>query len=246
MLDDDHRVILIYSWVIKGLGGLGAQGPSLLGTWGSTNTIPARECRLKTKKDVVNEFRRTEIIDAARTVFARRGFAHGIIDEIAEEAGIAKGTVYLYFRSKTEIYKAVLDHDMKVLKQRTLDRIDAAATLEGKIGAFILSRIENAETRREFFLIMDSDEENVAPTRSQFHEFLREPVQRLAAALSAASARGEAQAVLAERTACENTAWMIADITRGAIQRRLMGLSTCTAMEEADFLLAFVWRALAP
>jgi TetR/AcrR family fatty acid metabolism transcriptional regulator len=200
---------------------------------------------LKTKKDVVSEFRRTEIIDAARTVFARRGFAHGIIDEIAEEAGMAKGTVYLYFRSKTEIYKAVLDHDMTVLKQSTLDRIDAAPTLRAKIGAFILSRIENAETRREFFLIMDSDEENVAPTRSQFHEFLREPVQRLAASFSEASARGEVRPVFAEMAFCEKTAWLIADMTRGVIQRRLMGLNSGSAAEETGFLLAFVWRALA-
>ena len=201
---------------------------------------------MKTKKEIVSEFRRTEIIDAARTVFARRGFAHGIIDEIADEAGMAKGTVYLYFRSKTEIYKAVLDHDMKILKQSTLDRIDAAPTLQAKIGAFILSRIQNAETRREFFLIMDSDEENVAPTRSQFHEFLREPVQRLAASLSEASARGEVYPIPAEKAACEKTAWLIADMTRGVIQRRLMGLNSGSAAEEADFLLAFVWRALAP
>lgn len=195
---------------------------------------------MKTKKDVVSEFRRTEIIDAARTVFARRGFAHGILDEIAEEAGMAKGTVYLYFRSKTEIYKAVLDHDMKILKQSTLERIEAAPGLKEKIGAFILSRIENAESRREFFRIMDSEQENVAPTRSQFHEFLREPVQRLAAALAEASARGEVRPIPPEKTV-----WMIADMTRGTIQRRLMGVLTGTAEEEAGFLLDFVWRALA-
>ena len=84
---------------------------------------------MKTKQQVVSEFRRTEIVDAARTVFARRGFASGIMDEIAKEAGVAKGTLYLYFRSKTEIYKAVLDHDMRALKKNTLDRIEEAKGL---------------------------------------------------------------------------------------------------------------------
>jgi AcrR family transcriptional regulator len=107
--------------------------------------------QMKTKQELVSEFRRTEIVDAARTVFARRGFAHGIIDEIATEAGIAKGTVYLYFRSKAEIYKAILDHDMKTLKKGTLEQIDAATTLKEKISAFILIRLKNAETRKEFF-----------------------------------------------------------------------------------------------
>ena len=55
---------------------------------------------MKTKQQVVMEFRRQEILDAARTVFARKGFADGIVDDIAAEAGVAKGTIYLYFPSK--------------------------------------------------------------------------------------------------------------------------------------------------
>jgi TetR/AcrR family fatty acid metabolism transcriptional regulator len=154
---------------------------------------------MKTKRKIVYEFRRAEIIDAARTVFARRGFAHGIIDEIAKEAGIAKGTVYLYFRSKTEIYRAVLNHDMKVLKKGTRDEIDAAATLKEKIGAFILSRLRNAEARKDFFNIMDSEHGHLSMTRSQYREFLGEPVQRLASAIEEASRRGEIRQVPAER-----------------------------------------------
>lgn len=194
---------------------------------------------IKTKQKLVSEFRRAEIIDAARTVFARRGFAHGIIDEIAKEAGIAKGTVYLYFRSKTEIYKAVLDHDMKVLKKGTRDEIDAAITLKEKIGAFILSRLKNAEERKEFFRIMDSGQQNLSMTRSQYREFLAEPVQRLASAIEEASRRGEIRQVPSEKVA-----WIIADMTRGTIQRRLLGQSSSSLRRESEFLSSFIWAAL--
>jgi AcrR family transcriptional regulator len=51
----------------------------------------------KTKQEMVAEFRVTEILDAARKVFAQKGFAETTVDQIAEEAGVAKGTVYLYF-----------------------------------------------------------------------------------------------------------------------------------------------------
>jgi AcrR family transcriptional regulator len=81
---------------------------------------------MKTKQQVVTEFRRRAILDAARKVFARKGFADGIMDDIAAEAGLAKGTLYLYFGSKKEIYKALLHHDMEALKADTLRRIDAA------------------------------------------------------------------------------------------------------------------------
>jgi len=195
---------------------------------------------MKTKQQVVSEFRRTEIVDAARTVFARRGFAQGIMDEIAKEAGVAKGTLYLYFRSKTEIYKAVLDHDMKTLKASTLDRIDAAKSLKEKIRTFALARIERAEANKEFFRIMDSEGSALTYTRSQYRDWLREPVQRLAAAIEKASEQGKIRSMDAEKTA-----WLIADMTRGTIQRRLLSQSETAPAADADFLLNFIWASLA-
>jgi TetR/AcrR family fatty acid metabolism transcriptional regulator len=194
---------------------------------------------MKTKQQVVSEFRRTEIVDAARTVFARRGFAQGIMDEIAKEAGVAKGTLYLYFRSKTEIYKAVLDHDMKTLKTSTLDRIDAANGLKEKIRAFVLARIERAETNREFFRIMDSEGSALTYTRSQYRDWLREPVQRLADAIENASGQGKIRSFDPEKAA-----WLIADMTRGTIQRRLLSQSETAPAADAEFLLDFIWGSL--
>ncbi len=188
----------------------------------------------------MSEFRRTKIVDAARSVFARKGFVRGIMDEIAKEAGIAKGTVYLYFRSKREIYKAVLDRDMESLKTDTMERIEAAKTLKDKIRAFAQTRIENAEARKEFFQIMDTESGSLSFTRSQYRNWVREPVLRLATAIEVASRRREIRDVPPEKTA-----WIIADITRGTIQRRLLGQSDNTASEDCEFLLGFVWTALA-
>jgi AcrR family transcriptional regulator len=194
---------------------------------------------MKTKQQVVSEFRRTEIVDAARTIFARRGFAHGIMDEIAKEAGVAKGTLYLYFRSKTEIYKAVLDHDMRALKESTLGHLDAAKGLRDKIRAFALARIERAETNKEFFRIMDSEGGALSYTRSQYREWLREPVLRLAAAIEKAAEQGKIRPVDAEKTA-----WLIVDMTRGTIQRRLLAQTNSAPAADAEFLVDFIWASL--
>ncbi|MFQ6674043.1 MAG: TetR/AcrR family transcriptional regulator [Fidelibacterota bacterium] len=51
--------------------------------------------------------KRTQIIEAAIQVFAREGLERGKIADIAKEAGIGKGTVYEYFRSKGEIFSAI-------------------------------------------------------------------------------------------------------------------------------------------
>jgi AcrR family transcriptional regulator len=194
---------------------------------------------MKTKQQVVCEFRRQEILNAARSVFARKGFVNGIVDEIAREAGLDKGTIYLYIRSKRELYRAVLHHDMEALKTDTLKRIEAATGLREKIKAFTLARIENADAKRELFRIMDTESTSVSFTRSQYRGYLKEPVLRLASEIEDACRRGEIRSVQPERVA-----WAIADMTRGSIQRRLLGKSDAGPDDEAEFLLDLVWAAL--
>jgi TetR/AcrR family fatty acid metabolism transcriptional regulator len=57
--------------------------------------------------------KRTAILDAATAVFARRGFFGAQVADVAKAAGIAAGTVYLYFRSKDEILTSIFDRTMQ-------------------------------------------------------------------------------------------------------------------------------------
>lgn len=60
------------------------------------------------RPDVSNE-RKVQIINAAEGVFTRKGFDQARMDDIAEETGLSKGTLYLYFKSKDELIIAILD-----------------------------------------------------------------------------------------------------------------------------------------
>ncbi len=62
-----------------------------------------------TPRPNVSEQRRTQIIEAAQSVFARLGFHKARMDDIAQEAGVSKGTLYWYYRSKDAIIAAILD-----------------------------------------------------------------------------------------------------------------------------------------
>jgi AcrR family transcriptional regulator len=61
---------------------------------------------------------RSDLLEAAREVFLRRGFHVASLDEIAEEAGYTKGAVYSNFKNKDELFLAVLD-------LRLAERLDA-------------------------------------------------------------------------------------------------------------------------
>ena len=64
--------------------------------------LPAGK-RTRTKQD-----KRNAILNSAMIVFSRKGFHNALVDEIAELAGIAKGTIYRYFSSKDEILKELI------------------------------------------------------------------------------------------------------------------------------------------
>lgn len=55
------------------------------------------------RKEKEKEFKQNLITDAARKLFIEKGFDETTMDDIAREAGFAKGTVYLYFKSKNEL-----------------------------------------------------------------------------------------------------------------------------------------------
>jgi TetR/AcrR family fatty acid metabolism transcriptional regulator len=80
------------------------------------------------KKRVVKsaEERREEILEASLTLFAQKGFNETTVDDIAAAAGVAKGTIYLYFPSKEHILMALKQQFQKGLEMRCADVITDA------------------------------------------------------------------------------------------------------------------------
>jgi TetR/AcrR family transcriptional regulator, fatty acid metabolism regulator protein len=64
------------------------------------------------------EDKRRHLLDAAVRVFARKGFHASRVGDIAEEAGVAHGLLYHYFRSKDEVLEAVFHENWSVLVAR--------------------------------------------------------------------------------------------------------------------------------
>jgi AcrR family transcriptional regulator len=75
--------------------------------------------------------RREAILDAAHTIFARKGYAASGIADLAGELGIGHGTVYRYFDNKRDVAAAVLD--------RALERIGTVVTAEDPAGTGTLA-----------------------------------------------------------------------------------------------------------
>ncbi|MGD8749377.1 MAG: TetR/AcrR family transcriptional regulator [Balneolaceae bacterium] len=74
------------------------------------------------------ERRRNQIIDAAEKVIFSQGLDQATMDEIAEEAELSKGTLYLYFKNKNELYMAITERGSQILNDRIAKIFSGAHT----------------------------------------------------------------------------------------------------------------------
>ena len=86
--------------------------------------------------------KRERILDAAERIFARRGFFSARVSEIAREAGIADGTIYLYFKSKDELLISLFEHRMERVVTALQAAVAGGATPQEKLVSFIRTHLE--------------------------------------------------------------------------------------------------------
>src|SRR5438128_4364086 len=151
----------------------------------------------KSKEEVVQEFRVQSIQDAAMRVIARRGMAAATMQEIADEAGVAKGTIYLYFRDRDELVEKTFESAMTDLQRRVDEALEKEGPFEQRLRAVLAAQITFFEANREFFRLYISlryPEGNAHQQRRQKRHCApqyRSRVERIARLLTEAMDRGE-------------------------------------------------------
>lgn len=81
--------------------------------------------------------KRHDIIDGARRVFFHKGFDGASMDEIARAAAVSKATIYVYFESKADLFRALVEADKRQSAERLLDldeNEDDVAVLLHRVG----------------------------------------------------------------------------------------------------------------
>ncbi len=86
------------------------------------------------RKEREKQLRREEIVLAAEKIFFSKGFDLSTMDDIAEEAELSKGTLYLYFKSKEDLHMAVARKAIHLLKSVTLQATEGGANALEKLG----------------------------------------------------------------------------------------------------------------
>lgn len=105
----------------------------------------------RSKADVLRDFRTDQILDAATTVFGKLGYANASIERIAEEAGVARSTVYVYFPNKDLLLNQCLARHRVALNARVREAVASEGGLEARLAAFFTAVLVYVGQVSEFF-----------------------------------------------------------------------------------------------
>lgn len=141
------------------------------------------------------EDREAAIVAAGLDLFLEKGFAATKVDEVARRAGVAKGTVYLYFPSKEDLFQAVVRQSIEPL----IDVVEAIAHAPDSALPDILRRVFRtlydevvATDRREVVRLLIAEGGRFPELAASYHkQVVKRGTQALRSLMAEAVARGE-------------------------------------------------------
>jgi len=201
----------------------------------------------KSKEEVVQEFRMHSIQEAAMRVIARKGMAAATMQEIANEAGVAKGTIYLYFRDRDELVEKTFENAMTQLHARIDTALELDVPFEPKLRAMLAAVTGFFGENREFFrLYMSLRLPEGDAQQQRRHKRTCEPqykssVARFAQILESAMDRGEIRRFDSHRLAL-----FIVEGSNAIVVQRVMEEKSPSEHEDVEFLTQVIMGGIRP
>ncbi len=194
----------------------------------------------KSKEEVVHQYRVQSIQDATMRVIARRGMAAATMQEIAEEAKVAKGTIYLYFRDRDELVEKTFERAITELHQRVDFALESEGSFEKKLRAVLAAEMEFFREHREFFRLYISlrypeGKRQKRTCQAQYQTGLAQ----IAAVLEQAMDRGEIR-----RMAPDRLALFISEGISAIVIRRVMEEAPPPEQDDVDFLAGVILKGI--
>lgn len=129
--------------------------------------------------------RSEQIRDAAMRVFARKGYQATVVEDVAEEAGVSKGTIYTYFDRKEELLGAVHDGLLEEMEARQAQILESDRSPLKKIRALLHDFVDIVGGQEDFAQVLldiwvagmrdpDRFDINFAEAYAQYRALLRE------------------------------------------------------------------------
>ena len=137
------------------------------------------------------------IFEAAVTVFAKYGYKGALMDTIAEEAGVAKGTLYYHFKSKEEIFVFTMEEGIREIVDGVRSEAEGMDNIIAKLTTICRVQLEMMKSKADFFRVLFSQLMGLEDRQSSLRLRLRDYILYLQGIME----EGIRQGVLRDRNA---------------------------------------------
>lgn len=193
------------------------------------------------RKQREKEQRRAEIISAAERVFFAKGFVDSSVDDIAREAELSKGTLYLYFANKDDLAAAVKLQGLQTMRQEFEQAAAAAESGIEKIGAIgeAFTRFFRSRPDQVAFMHQTAAADQTGPYARQCLGEARAAFNLMAEAIAAGQEDGTIRPGLNPHL----TALALSNFSEGILQAVTQNEAMITALlqQPAEHYLAFAF-----
>lgn len=186
--------------------------------------------------------RRAQVLEIAQDLFAREGYHHVSMDDIAERAQVSKPVLYRHFPSKLDLYLAVVDHRSQALvhavdEALTTARADEQATGRAVVRAIVRAFVEFVEHSGESFsLLFESDVTRDSDVRRQVEQASSEAARAICRGLRELAGLPEEHADLLAQS--------LVGMARVAATSRYRG-GRVGVDDAVDLITQLAWRGVA-
>lgn len=194
---------------------------------------------LKTKEEVVEEFRKQAICDAAMRAVARKGMKNVTVQEIADEAGLAKGTIYIYFRSREEILARTIEGATEKLVAKLAEACRSCRTFREVLEQRVRTQLQHFDENADFFRLYLAMAEPWGERRLKKHPTHVAYLAQLERLVRAAASRGEIRDANVQRLAIS-----IAAVVREIVLNRIIEREPPPVEVDVQFAVDFILRGL--
>jgi TetR/AcrR family transcriptional regulator len=105
------------------------------------------------KQEMLRQFMETTIAQAAKAVFAERGYQGATLEEIAQRAGMSKATIYIYYKNKDDLFLQVVEELVNMAMAITAEEAATSKPPIEKLYAMVRNKMAFYERERDFFRI---------------------------------------------------------------------------------------------
>ncbi|MDO9390358.1 MAG: TetR/AcrR family transcriptional regulator [bacterium] len=185
------------------------------------------------RKERERQAKKQDILKAAREVFAQKGLHAATLDEIAEKAEFAKGTLYGYFQSKDDLFASMLEEELIKFEQCIIQVLNLPLAPASKVEKLVKTMLLAFEQNEDFLRLLSKERPGMS--NIQVGEKMMDHFKTLTKLVSGMVKDGIKEGVFAPKDPVR-TAMALFNLVHGSAMSSLLNHKKINDPEEAKFL----------